>query len=223
MRQAFAGDFVYRAHGQTVTVGVYQVFVDPGLCLGRKLVYHQFPCGQHDLSISVIDHITVHVHVAKIVIEPYGLNLPVGLQQRGFVPYPDILDGCVVRFDLCGAQLVISLKIDLLDVIEVIGLACKINVKSDVRGFLGQFIGSDHKLLDDVRKTVSQQENSAEPYPAADQEQFHPRPESVIYEKQAPQKGYHHQDPVSRHFDNNICIACAKGGSLGRIKKPVDL
>ena len=61
-------------------MGVNQVHVDPGLCLGRKLVYYQFPCGQHDLSIPVVNHITVYVHIVKIVIEPYGLNLPVGLE-----------------------------------------------------------------------------------------------------------------------------------------------
>jgi hypothetical protein len=46
-----AGDFIDRAHGQSISVGVDQVPVDPGLGLGRELVYHQFPCGQHDLAI----------------------------------------------------------------------------------------------------------------------------------------------------------------------------
>ena len=52
-------------------MGVNQVPVDPGLGLGRELIDHQFPGGQHDLPILIVDHITVDVNVMKIVIEPY--------------------------------------------------------------------------------------------------------------------------------------------------------
>ena len=121
--------------------------VDPGLGLGRQLVYDQLPCGQHNLSILVVDQVTVHVHIVKIVIEPDSLNLPVGLEQGAFVPYPDILDGYVVLFDIIGTQIVIDLEIDLLDIAQVVGLAGKVDIISDVRRFLGQFVGLDHKLL----------------------------------------------------------------------------
>ena len=60
-------------------MGVDQVPVDPGAGLGWKLVDDQFPCGQHDLAVGVVDHVAIHIHIVKIIVEPDRLNLPVGL------------------------------------------------------------------------------------------------------------------------------------------------
>ena len=46
-----------------------------------------------------------------------------------------------------GAQIVVHLKVDFFDLIQVIGFAGIGNVVSDVRGFFGQFIGFDHEFL----------------------------------------------------------------------------
>ncbi len=160
--------------------------VDPGIGLGRKLVDDHLPCGQHDLAVGVVDHVAIHIHVVKIIIKPDSLNLPVGLQQRTFIPDPDVLDGNIMVADILCAQLFIDLKIDLFDIVQTIGLAGKLNIVGNKGGFLGQFIGFDHNLLNQDRKTVGQDYNGNHPYPAADQEQFHLWPKRIVKQKKAP-------------------------------------
>jgi len=45
-RQSFAGDFIDRTCGQSVAMGIDQMPVDPGVCLGRELIYDQLPGSQ---------------------------------------------------------------------------------------------------------------------------------------------------------------------------------
>ena len=49
--------------------------------------------------------------------------------------------------DLLCAKRFVDLKIDFLDIVQIIGLAGKFNIVGNKRGFLGQFIGFDNKLL----------------------------------------------------------------------------
>jgi hypothetical protein len=49
-------------------MGIDEASVNPGICLGRKLIDHQLPGGQHDLSILAVDEITINVYIVKIVI-----------------------------------------------------------------------------------------------------------------------------------------------------------
>ncbi len=113
-------------------MGIDEVSIDPGICLGRKLIDHQLPGGQHDLSILVIDEITIHVHIVKIVIEPYGLNLPVGLKQRTLVPDPDILNRYIMLLDVFHTEFITNRKIDFFYPIQIIGLTGIINIVGDV-------------------------------------------------------------------------------------------
>ena len=129
-------------------MGIDEVSVDPGIGLGRQLVDHQLPGGQHDLAILVVEEIPIDVDIVKIVIQPYGLNLPVGLKQRALVPDPDVLDRYVMLLEILGAELVVHFKIDYFDFIQVVGLAGIIDIVGDVGGFFGQFIGFDYNFLD---------------------------------------------------------------------------
>ena len=106
-------------------MGVDEVPVDPGIGLGRQLIDHQFPGRQHDLPVLVSDEISVHVHVVEIVVEPDGLDLLVGLQQGALVPDADVLDRGIVLFQVLSVQGVPDLEIDLLDFVQIIGLAVK--------------------------------------------------------------------------------------------------
>ena len=168
-------------------MGKDQMPVDPGIGLGRKLVDNHLPCGQHDLPVGAVDHVAIHIHVVKIIVKPDSLNLPVGLQQRAFIPDPDVLDGNIMAPDFLGAQLFLDLKIDFFDVVQTVGLAGKLNIVGNKRGFLGQFIGFDHNLLNQDRKTAGQDQNGCHPHPAADQEQFHLQPKRTVNQKNAPQ------------------------------------
>ena len=58
--------------------------------------------------------------------------MAVGLEQGPFIPDPDVLNGHVMVFDLFSSQVVIDLKVDLLDIIQVICLTGKIDIIGDV-------------------------------------------------------------------------------------------
>ena len=117
-------------------MGINQVSIDPGICLGRQLTNNQFPGRQHKLSILVIDQITIYVHIVKIIVKPYGLNLPIGLKQRAFVPNPDILHSHIMLLDIFHAECIADIKIDCFYIVQIIGITCKFNIMSNVRRFL---------------------------------------------------------------------------------------
>ena len=164
-------------------MGVNQMPVDPGVGLGRELVDDQFPCGQHDLAVGAINHVAIHVHVVKIIVEPDRLNLAVGLQQRTFIPDSDILDGNIMVPNFIRTQGFIDFKIDFLDIVQIIGFTGKLNIVGDKGRFLGQLIGFDHKLLHQDGKTVCQRQNGAYPDTTTDQDQFQLESKSIVNQK----------------------------------------
>ncbi len=196
-------------------MGVGQMTVDPGIGLGRKLFHHQFPRGQHELPVLSLNHITVHIHIVKAVVEPYGLNLLVGFEQRPFIPDPDILHGDPLLLHLVQAQVVIDLKTDLPDLVQVVGLSGGSNIVGDILGFFCELIGFHHHLLNHHGQQNGQHQYGSHPSPAPDQKPLQPRFEGIEKKEAGKGDGYDNQSPVRPHIHMHIRITCAECRPLG--------
>ncbi len=128
-------------------MSIDKVSVNPCIGLGRQLTGHKFSRRKHGLAVFVVNRVSVHIDAVEVVIEPYGLNLFIGLKQRYFVPHSNIFNSGAVFFEILKAQSVVDVKVHLLNPVKIVGVSGMSDVVGYIIGFLCQLIGFYYEFL----------------------------------------------------------------------------
>ena len=143
--------FVHGGDGVAVAVGELQPAVHPRLRLDRELVGVEFAGAEQHLPLLAVDVVAVDIDIEEVEERADCLDLAEGGAHRRRIPEADVVNGVLVVGDLLLGDLLARRELPLLDAIEAVGVARRLNVAGDVRLLSGDFVRLDDEVLDDRR------------------------------------------------------------------------
>ena len=178
-------------------MGVDELLLGPGAVRAEQLDV-QLPRGQHDLSLLLLDLVTVDVDVGEAVVAAEVLLLPERRQQRPVVPQPQVVDRRLVFVEDPAGELLLTGERARLDRVEVERRARRLHVIPDVGPLDGQLVRLDLEALHEARIEAADDDREHEPGAGREPEQPQ-RPEPGVQEqKPGRDEGDDGQDHVGR-------------------------
>ncbi len=179
----------------------------------------QFPRSQDHLTVIAVDPIAINVQIGEAVVEADLLDLTVGLTQRAIVPQTDVLQGGAVFRQRLHAQRLHLAKISLVGIIQVVGLARKLDVVFDVRGLAGNLVWLNDVTLHEARHYTDDDQPHRHPHADADEGQPKPAQDHVGQQRTSDDESKPKHCLQGRQLGVNVCIAGAKRDATRRIEQ----
>ena len=199
-------NLVYRAHDQAVTVCVFQMYVKPGACAGRKLRRRQFPGCKGYFCILRVEMIAINIHIFEIVIKPYFLQLFVSLDQRPGIPEPDIMDSGVILFYIIVGYGLPHRERFFFDLVQPKRQTGEFYVMEDIGCFLCQLGGLDHILFNQGGVNPGKTYENYKIGPGGIEKEFPFFEERHQEKKNRHNQGYDQYSPVGRNLRVDIGV-----------------
>ncbi len=124
-----------------------QMSIDPVVRSLRQLL-SELAGAHHHLPIIAINRVPIDVDVVKLVVRPNLLQLPVRLNEKTRIPQTNVVDGLLVRRDVLGGQGRLCRIRSFLELIELKGFPCHLDVVLEVRPLYLKFIRIDRDGVD---------------------------------------------------------------------------
>jgi hypothetical protein len=127
--------------------------------------------------------VTVDTDIIELVVEAYRLGLLISLKQRARVPQTNVLDRVFIPRDRRGRQVRQGRIGGLLDGLELVGLACELDVVLQIGGLERQFARLHKELLKDDGQNQDSDNIEGNVDPGSQEERSESRAEEIEREQ----------------------------------------